>query len=79
MHKRCEAREHHVFSTQRRGTEEAERQPCHDRVRRNQEAQRGSSGEKACVEILVTGSLYLVGSALEAVGWDEGESQGRLD
>lgn len=45
----------------------------------NQEAQRGSIGEKrACVEILVTGSLYLVGSALEAVGWDEGESQGRL-
>ncbi len=67
------------YSKQRRGTEEAERQPCHDRGRRNQEAQRGSSGEKACVEILVTGSLYLVGSALEAVGWDEGESQGNLD
>ena len=45
---------------------------------RNQETQRGSNGEKkACVEILVTGSLYLVGSALEAVGWDEGESEVR--
>ena len=47
---------------------------------RNREAQRQREGrdKKACVEILVTGSLYLVGSALEAVGWEEGESEGRL-
>lgn len=45
---------------------------------RNQETQREGLGKKPCVEILVTGSLYLVGSALEAVGWKEGESEGRL-
>ena len=47
---------------------------------RNREAQRQREGgdKKACVEILVTGSLYLVGSALEAVGWEEGEAEGRL-
>ena len=45
---------------------------------KNQEAQREINGEKASVEILVTGSLYLVGSALEAVGWEEGESEGKL-
>ena len=47
---------------------------------KNQEAQRRETivGEKAYGEILVTGSLYLVGSALEAVGWEEGESEGNL-
>lgn len=49
---------------------------------RNQEEeaqrQREGNDKKACVEILVTGSLYLVGSTLEAVGWEEGESEGRL-
>jgi folylpolyglutamate synthase len=48
---------------------------------KNQEAQRetinGGEEKKASVEILVTGSLYLVGSALEAVGWEEGESEGK--
>ena len=48
-------------------------------IKKQQEAQREVNGErKACVEILVTGSLYLVGSALEAIGWEEGESEGRL-
>ena len=48
-------------------------------IKKQQEAQREvNGGKKASVEILVTGSLYLVGSALEAVGWEEGESEGRL-
>jgi len=49
-----------------------------DIKKHQQEAQREVNGGKASVEILVTGSLYLVGSALEAVGWEEGESEGRL-
>jgi len=38
-----------------------------------QESPREVEGEQACVGILVTGSLYLVGSALEAGGREEGE------
>ena len=34
--------------------------------------------ENECVEALVTGSLYLVGSALAAVNWRELESEGRI-
>lgn len=34
--------------------------------------------QASVVETLVTGSLYLVGSALEAVGWEEKESEGVL-
>eukprot|EP00984_Skeletonema_dohrnii_P027267 scaffold16767_cov149-Skeletonema_dohrnii-CCMP3373.AAC.5 len=50
-----------------------------DIKKQQQEAQREvNGGKKASVEIFVTGSLYLVGSALEAVGWEEGESEGRL-
>ncbi|KAK1738508.1 folylpolyglutamate synthase [Skeletonema marinoi] len=49
-----------------------------DIKKHQQEALREVNGGKASVEILVTGSLYLVGSALEAVGWEEGESEGRL-
>jgi folylpolyglutamate synthase len=42
------------------------------------EAQEDHDNGDSVVEILVTGSLYLVGSALEAVGWKETESEGVL-
>jgi len=41
-------------------------------------AQEDHDNGDSVVEILVTGSLYLVGSALEAVGWVEKESEGTL-
>lgn len=48
------------------------------RIREAQRQREGEGGDKkACVKILVTWSLYLVGSALEAV-WEGGESEGRL-
>merc|ERR1712176_710594 len=34
--------------------------------------------EETPLEIFVTGSLYLVGSALEAIGWSENEAEGSL-
>ena len=37
-----------------------------------------SGNERILVEVCVTGSLYIVGSALEAAGWEEGESSGVL-
>ncbi|KAL9179668.1 hypothetical protein ACHAXT_008958 [Thalassiosira profunda] len=32
----------------------------------------------ALIEVCITGSLYIVGSALEAAGWEEGEAAGQL-
>jgi hypothetical protein len=46
-------------------------------IRNQEEAQLKGIGKKASVvEILVTGSLYLVGSALQAVGWEVEETDG---
>lgn len=40
--------------------------------------QLGKDRNASCVEILVTGSLYLVGSVLNAVHWNEQEATGRI-
>lgn len=39
----------------------------------------GDEGNSVRVEVCVTGSLYIVGSALEAAGWEEGESAGVIN
>lgn len=38
----------------------------------------GDDAAKVSLEVCVTGSLYIVGSALEAVEWEEGEASGKI-
>jgi folylpolyglutamate synthase len=40
---------------------------------------KGSAGQDETIEVCVTGSLYMVGSALAAVEWVENSAQGHLD
>jgi len=34
--------------------------------------------KRVLIEVCITGSLYIVGSALEAAGWEEGEALGNI-